>query len=159
MLINRLIGLLIVWLFIHLFIERLCSLEVKVSYLTFIAASKDEICFDMNRIPQYIFSSILTIVFFSLWAGFALLVVNQNFHTKLPGYRIGKLCIWELVAFFIAAWIAKSLISKWGNIEVENQKGNRRVVLHYNYAKLFAIYFLISIFVSVWQFYVFSQSF
>ena len=106
---------------------------------------------------QTIFYIILTLLLFSLWAGFALLVVNPLFHKDLPGYTIGRICIWEFVAIIIAGLIAYWITKKWGNIEIQEINHQRRFLLNSEYGTFFLIYLLIAISVAIWQFWLFSQ--
>ncbi len=111
------------------------------------------------RMARFIFYLILTLSLFSFWAGTALLVVNPLFHRDLPGYTIGRLCIWELVAIILCALLAKLIIRKWGNIDIVGREGERKLNLNVNYAIYFSIYFFIAVLVGVWQFWLFSQKF
>ena len=96
---------------------------------------------------------------FSLWAGFALLVVNKLFYKDLPGYTIGRICIWELVALLVAAGITRLLINKWGNLEIIEIGNKKSITMNPKFGIYFAIYFLIAILVGIWQFWIFSQKF
>ena len=108
---------------------------------------------------QYLFLIILTITLFSYWAAFALLIINRYFHQDIPGYRIGRLCIWEAVAMIIAAIIAKWMVRRWGNIRCEIIDGHRRLTLDHRFGIYFLVYFLVAIAIGVWQFWLFSQKF
>ena len=108
---------------------------------------------------QISFLLILTISLFSFWAAFALLFINQWLYKDLPGYTIGRLCIWEGVAIIIAALIARWMINKWGSIQMEEIDGVQKITLHPNFARYFAIYFLIAVCIGIWQFWLFSQKF
>ena len=44
----------------------------------------------------------LSILIFSLWAGFALLIVNPIMNADLPQYVIGRICIWDYTAMALA---------------------------------------------------------
>ena len=108
---------------------------------------------------KILFLTLITTTLFSLWAGFALLVVNQLFYKDLPGYTIGRICIWEFVALIIAGLIANYLINKWGSIEIKNIENKKLLTINPNFGIYFCIYFFIAIVVGVWQFWVFSQHF
>ena len=112
-----------------------------------------------QRSYQIVFQILLTITLFSFWAGFALLVVNKLFYKDLPGYTIGRICIWELVAIIIAALIAKLMIDKWGNLKVERIDNELKLTMNPKYGLYFSTYFLIAIIVGIWQFWLFSQKF
>ena len=112
-----------------------------------------------NYSIKVLFPTLLAITLFSLWAGFALLVVNPLFYQDLPGYTIGRICIWEYVAMVIAASVTYLLIKNWGNIEVIELNGKNLITLNPNYGIYFGIYFLVAILVAIWQFWLFSQTF
>lgn len=106
-----------------------------------------------------IFQALLTLTLFSFWAAFALLIVNQFFYKDLPGYTIGRICIWELVAIIIAAIISQWMIKKWGTIQLEQVEGQTKLTLHPNYGIYFLVYFICAIVIGIWQFWLFSQQF
>ena len=108
---------------------------------------------------RIVFPILLTITLFSLWAGFALLIVNKLFYESLPGYTIGRICIWEFIALLVAAVIAKLLISKWGNLEIREIGNQKLLTMNPRFGIYFATYFFIAIVVGIWQFWIFSQKF
>ena len=112
-----------------------------------------------NYSIKVLFPTLLAITLFSLWAGFALLVVNPLFYQDLPGYTIGRICIWEYVAMLIAASVTYLLIKNWGNIEVIELNGKTLITLNPKYGIYFGLYFLVAIIVAIWQFWLFSQTF
>ncbi len=112
-----------------------------------------------QRIGQILFPILITLTLFSLWAGFALLIVNKFFYKDLPGYTIGRICIWEFVALIIAALITKLLINKWGNIEIQEIDKQKFLTMNPKFGIYFGIYFLIAVIVGIWQFWLFSQKF
>jgi len=112
-----------------------------------------------QKIVQILFQALITITLFSIWAGFALLVVNKLFYKDLPGYTIGRICIWEFVAIIIAGLLAKLMISKWGNIEFKEVNRKKMLIMNPKFGWYFLCYFLIAIIVGVWQFWIFSQKF
>ncbi|GAB5565059.1 MAG: hypothetical protein Wins2KO_21220 [Winogradskyella sp.] len=111
------------------------------------------------RLYKILFPILIAITLFSLWAGFALLVVNKFFYQDLNGYTIGRICIWEYVAIAIAIIITRFLIRKWGNIELNTINNKKVLTLNPNYGVYFGVYFCIAIMVAVWQFWLFSQKF
>ena len=111
------------------------------------------------RIRNLLFVSLLTVTLFSVWAGFALLVVNKLFYQDLPGYTIGRLCIWELVALFVAAMLANILVKRWGRLEVIASDQGRLLAMNPKYAIYFGVYFLLAIATGIWQFWLFSLKF
>ena len=112
-----------------------------------------------QKIAQIVFQILLTISIFSLWAGFALLVVNKFFYQDLPGYTIGRICIWELVALVIAAALARRMIKKWGNISVLDDGEHQKILLNYRFGFYFASYALVAVLIGIWQFWMFSQNY
>jgi hypothetical protein len=110
------------------------------------------------RTNQIFFYLILTVTLFSLWAAFALLIVNPYLAADLPGYTLGQICIWEGVALVAAGLLAWSMIRKWGTIQTARFENERRLVIHPNYGRYFVIYFLLAASIAVWQFWIFSQS-
>lgn len=112
-----------------------------------------------QRFSQILFQILIVITLFSIWAFFALLVVNKWFYEDLPGYTIGSLCIWELVALILAILIMRLMINKWGNLKIEKVGSRMRLTLDPKYGIYFGIYFLIVIFIGLWQFWLFSQTF
>lgn len=112
-----------------------------------------------QKTVQIIFQLLLTVTLFSFWAGFALLLVNKSFYKDLPGYTIGRICIWEIVAFVIAALIANFMINKWGNIKFQKIDNEYRITINPKFGVYFLVYFLIAISIGIWQFWIFSQQF
>jgi len=108
---------------------------------------------------QIFFQAILTITLFSLWAGFALLVVNKYFYKDLPGYTIGRICIWEFIALAIAAIVAKLMINNWANVGYYEINNKKVLILNPKFGLYFLIYFLLAIVVGIWQFWIFAQNF
>lgn len=114
----------------------------------------------MNRkAVQIIFPIIIAITIFSLWAGFALLVVNRYLYRDLPGYTIGKICIWEFIALLISAFLSYLIVRSWGNIDIGYVENKIKLVLNPKYGIYFLLYFIIAILVGIWQFLLFSQGF
>ncbi len=112
-----------------------------------------------QKIIQILFQFIITITLFSLWAGFALLKVNKSFYQELPGYKIGRLCIWEFAAIIISALLARFMIKKWGNIGFQEMHGNKVLTMNLKFGMYFLLYFLLAIITGAWQFWIFSQKF
>ena len=105
-----------------------------------------------QRTGQIIFQVLITISLFSFWAGFALLVVNKLFYKDLPGYTIGRICIWELIALIAAAFVAKLMIKKWGNLKIQYVDNDLKLTMNPKYGLYFSIYFLICVLIGIWQF-------
>lgn len=112
-----------------------------------------------HKMHRVLFPLVLTLTLFSIWAAFALLVVNNLFYEDLPGYQIGRICIWEFVAIVISAAVAWYLIRCWGNIDIQKIEGRNAMVLNPKFGLYFIIYFLLAVVVAIWQFWIFSQKF
>lgn len=112
-----------------------------------------------QKTAQIIFQFLITVTLFSYWAGFALLVVNKLFYKDLPGYTIGRICIWEIVALAVAFLISKLMINNWSNLKIQHIDGESKLTLNPKYGIYFFIYFLIAILVGIRQFWLFSQKF
>ncbi len=112
-----------------------------------------------QKTVKLLFPILLTVTLFSLWAGFALLIVNELFYKDLPGYTIGRICVWEFVALVFAVLITKLLISKWGNVDILEIENKKILTMNPKFGIYFGIYFLIAIIVGIWQFWIFSQKF
>ena len=112
-----------------------------------------------QKVYKLIFPLLIGLMLFSLWAGFALLVVNKLFYQDLPGYTIGQICIWEYVAIVVAVLIANMLIKTWGNIDIKEIEDQRQLIMNPKYGMFFSVYFVIATIVGIWQFWIFSQQF
>ncbi len=88
-----------------------------------------------------------------------MLIVNPYYKNDLPGYEIGTICIWEIIAFLIAGIIAHFLINKWGSIQFQRIDEKRKLILNYKYGYFFLVYLLFALVIAIWQFWVFSQNF
>ena len=113
----------------------------------------------MTRLANILFFAVLTILSFSLWAAFALLVVNPYLQDELPGYRIGRICIWEFIALGVAVLISLSLIKKWGWPLIDSSARGKYLSVNINYIYLFLGYFMLGLVFGIWQFWLFSLRF
>ena len=112
-----------------------------------------------QKAHKLLFPLLIALTLFSLWAGFALLIVNKLFYKNLPGYTIGQICVWEYVAIVVAMICAKLLIDKWGNIEIKKIENEMQLTMNPKFGVYFIVYFLIATLVGIWQFWLFSQQF
>lgn len=103
--------------------------------------------------------SITAILLFSVWAVFALVVVNPILNADLPAYRIGRICIWEYVMMSIAILCALGISRFWGYPEVLKLGNQSKFSLDIKYVYVFIAYIILAIVVSVWQFWLFSRQF
>ena len=83
-----------------------------------------------SKLIGVVFQMLLTVTLFSLWAGCALLMVNKLFYKDLPGYTIGRICIWEFIALLIAGLVAQSMIRKWGTINIEESNSDIKLTMN-----------------------------
>ncbi len=108
---------------------------------------------------RWIFYGVLTLTIFSFWAGFALLIVNKSFYRELPGYTIGRICIWELIALIVAGLIAHFMIRNWGSLERIEIDNKIKLMIDQKFGTYFLVYFLIAVGIGIWQFWIFSLKF
>jgi hypothetical protein len=108
---------------------------------------------------RIIFQFVLTILLFTFWAAFALLVINPFYQNNLPGYVIGTICIWEFIAIAMAALIAHFMINKWGSIQIIKVDNKSKILMNAKFAFFFLIYIFVAVVIAIWQFWVFSQKF
>ena len=111
------------------------------------------------KVHYLFFQIVLTLLLFLLWAAFALLVINPYSQSYLPGYTIGRLCIWELVFLVVAVFLSRLMIKSWGYPEFTTKKDQKLISMNSKYGSFFLAYFILGIVVAVWQFWVFSQKF
>lgn len=101
---------------------------------------------------------VISILVFTIWAAFALLIVNPNLH-NLPQYIMGSLCIWDFGAMAFAVFVSFIIGKYWGYPKsmIINKKAS--LVLPINYSYFFLGYFIFALSVGIWQFWLFSQQF
>ena len=108
---------------------------------------------------KFIHLLVLSLLFFSVWAAFALLVVNPIYNANLPGYKIGRICIWEYIAFAIAVLVSVMLSKQWGYPEILQIEKQSRFLINVKYVYFLLGYFVLAISIAIWQFWLFSQKF
>lgn len=108
---------------------------------------------------KFVHLLVISTCLFSLWAGFALLIVNPIFNADLPGYKIGRICIWEYVAMSIAILCSIAIARLWGFPEIIKDGNLKKITFNINYAYFYLIYLILAIAVGIWQFWIFSQKF
>ncbi len=111
------------------------------------------------NIIKIIHQVLISILLFTFWAVFALLVINPIYNADLPGYVLGELCIWEYIAMFIAILFSFIITKYWGYPEVCLIESNKKLVLNFNYTYFFLGYFFVGFVIAIWQFWLFSQKF
>jgi len=102
---------------------------------------------------------LISILLFTFWAVFALLVVNPIYNANLPGYDLGEICIWEYIAMMIAILGAFVMTKHWGYPEIRILENQKKLVLNIRYGYFLLGYFLIGFTIAIWQFWLFSQKF
>lgn len=102
---------------------------------------------------------LISVLLFTFWAAFALLIVNPIYNADLPNYVMGKLCIWDYIAMIIALLGSFILTKFWGYPEVIVIDNHKKLVLNLSYAYFFGGYFLSAFIIAIWQFWIFSQKF
>lgn len=113
----------------------------------------------MSILYKFSFHLILMMLLFSVWAAFALFVINPNFSNDLPRYTVGRLCIWEAIAGIAAFVVARITIGKWGYPGTREINGKKFILINKNYVWIFLIYFFIVLGIGIWQFIEFSRGF
>lgn len=108
---------------------------------------------------SWILWGILVIILFSIWAALALLIINPYFVSSLPGYTIGRICIWEVVALGVSILLGRIIIVKWGGVEMIKVRDTNKLMMNRNYGILFVIYIVIALLIGIWQFWLFSQNY
>jgi len=108
---------------------------------------------------KILYQLIISIMLFSIWAAFALLIINPIYNADLPEYVIGRICIWEYSAMLIAIVISFIITKYWGYPQVGMLESQRKITLNFNYIYFFGAHFLFGFLISIWQFWIFSQKF
>jgi hypothetical protein len=112
----------------------------------------------MNTI-KIIHQLLISILLFTLWAGFALLIINPMYRSDFPRYIIGRLCIWDYGAIVIAVLFSFIFTKYLGYPEIKVVEKNKKLVFNIFYAYFFLGYFVLGLAIAIWQFWLFSQKF
>jgi hypothetical protein len=112
-----------------------------------------------TKLNQVISIVLLTLSLFSLWALFAVIIVNHQLHDDLPGYTIGELCRWDLLALVIAGALAFLMVKLWGPIQSETVEEKTSFVIPFQLGIYWLSYFILVLVIGAWQWLLFSQSF
>ena len=102
---------------------------------------------------------VITILLFLIWAEFALFVVNPILNADLPGYKIGRICIWEYIALTASLLGSFAITKFWGYPEVREIGKRKNLMLNIHYGYFFLGYVLLAVAFILWQFWTFSQKF
>lgn len=102
---------------------------------------------------------IISVLLFTIWAAFALLIINKNTPSQLPEYIMGSICIWDYGAMILSIFCSFVISKYWGYPKLIpiDQKLSLGFPLYYGY--FFLGYFIFSISIAIWQFWLFSQQF
>lgn len=101
--------------------------------------------------------AVLSLFLFSLWAAFALLIINPFYKESLPGYTLGRICPWEGLALLIAIGISSFLVKKWGLPQRISSPEGQKIALHPGYFFFLLGYLLLALIVGGFAFYDWSS--
>ncbi len=101
----------------------------------------------------------VTVVVFSVWVAFALLVVNPYLHPYIPGYRVGKPCGWELVALVISLVISYLWTRRWPDPRRTTENGVTHIAVSYRFVIFVLCYMVVAILIFLWEYAQFSAGF
>lgn len=103
---------------------------------------------------------VVTVLVFSIWVAFALLVINPYLHPYVPGYQIGKPCGWEFVALFASVGIAYFGTRNWPQPRIQELSDMpKSIILSYNFIVFLLVYLVAAVVIFLWRYSVFSASF
>jgi len=99
------------------------------------------------RVIQFI---AVTLLIFSLWVAFALLVVNPYLHPYVPGYQVGRPCGWEFVALFVSGAVSLIWTRNWP--VPESGQNSRSITVSASLIKFLIFYGVLAASIFVWQY-------
>ena len=102
---------------------------------------------------------VVTLLIFSIWVAFALLVINPYLHPYIPGYRVGNPCGWEFVALGISLGIAYFWTRGWSSPKRTNEHGITYVSINYSLVLFLLAYMVLAAIIFLWQYVEFSAGF
>lgn len=102
--------------------------------------------------------AVLSLFLFSLWAAFALLIINPFYRGSLPGYTLGRICPWEGLALLVAIGISRFLVKKWGPPQRTSSSKGHKIALHPGYFYFLLGYLLLAVIVGGIAFYDWSTA-
>ncbi len=108
------------------------------------------------KIGKIISFTVVTLVIFSIWVAFALLVINPYLHSYIPGYQVGKPCGWEFVALAISLGIAFLWTRRWPNPRRSTENGATYITISYRFVLFLLCYMVAAILIFLWQYMEFS---
>lgn len=111
------------------------------------------------NISKLISLLVVTLIVFSLWVAFALLLINPYLHPYIPGYRVGKPCGWEFVALAISAVVACLWTRRWPDPKPVIEDGVTSVRVSYRFVVFMLFYLAGAVLVFSWRYMQFSAGF
>ncbi len=100
---------------------------------------------------------ILTILLFSIWAVFALTMINPYLSKYFVGYTVGKLCVWEIIALSLSSLLAYLTLKKWPIHWIKDEHQTQITIPKPIVIGFIAYIFIMSI-VGAWQYYLFAYT-
>ncbi|MCH8004866.1 MAG: hypothetical protein IH888_01390 [Planctomycetes bacterium] len=101
----------------------------------------------------------LSLMIFSLWVAFALLVVNPYLHPYVPGYQVGRPCGWEFVAAGISGGLGWLFVRRWPAPALNRTDQGKTVALSFGFVVFCIAYGLVALGIFAWRYYIFSNGF
>lgn len=107
---------------------------------------------------RWLLISVVTLLVFSVWVAFALLVVNPWLHPWVPGYQVGRPCGWEYVALAASIGIAWIWTRRWPAPRSSCEQGVDCLLLPLGFIRFLLVYLLVAVLVFLWQYAGFMQA-
>ncbi len=101
--------------------------------------------------------ALVTLLIFSVWVAFALLIINPYLYQYIPGYRVGSPCGWELVALAASLFSSYRLRSTWEKPCCEMTGGRVTLCLSDTFTYFVLTYIVSGILIFLWQYSKFSS--
>ena len=99
---------------------------------------------------------LLTILVFSVWVAFALLVINPYLHPFVPGYQVGNPCGWELVALFASLFTAYRWRKSWQQPCCKFEKNTTVLCVSNRFTYFALLYVSGALVIFLWQYLLFA---
>ena len=101
----------------------------------------------------------VSLIIFSLWVAFALLVINPYLHSYVPGYEVGKPCGWEFVALGVSGALAYFWTRNWPRPKHTAENGVHCITISYKFVLFLLLYMIAAISIFLWEYSKFSATF
>lgn len=112
----------------------------------------------MNKI-RVLNVAVVTILIFSVWVAFALVVINPYLHPYVPGYEVGKPCGWEFVALAISVLVAFYWTRRWKPPPSVIKNGIKYASISKSLLNFLWVYLVFAIVIFIFEYAKFSASF